>query len=73
MLALIDTLGVVFAPVERVIDCRGAKDNKDLELALAAGAGTIVSGGGDLLVLHPWRGMQILLPAAYIAEVEGER
>jgi len=42
-----------FSPTERVMDCRDAKDNKYLELALAAGAGTIVTGDADLLVLHP--------------------
>ena len=59
---------VWFQPAERVTDCRDAKDNKYLELALAAGAGTIVSGDADLLVLHPWRGVRILRPAAYLAE-----
>ena len=63
---------VWFAPSERVTDCRDAKDNKYLELALAYGAGTLVSGDTDLLVLHPWRGLRILQPAAYLAET-GER
>ena len=57
-----------FVPAEPVTDCRDAKDNKYLELALAAGADTIVSGDGDLLVLHPWRGVRILRPAEYLAE-----
>ena len=48
-------------------DCREAKDNKYLELALAAGAGIIVSSDEDLLVLDPWRGVRILLPAQYLA------
>ena len=62
-----------FAPSERVTDCRDAKDNKYLELALAAGAGTIVTGDADLLVLHPWREVRIVQPAAYLAEAgEGE-
>jgi putative PIN family toxin of toxin-antitoxin system len=34
-----------------VTDCRDAKDNKYLELALAAGVGVIVSSDDDLLVL----------------------
>ena len=59
---------VWFQPTERVTDCRDAKDNKYLELALAAGAGVIVSGDADLLVLHPWRGVRILRPAAYLVE-----
>jgi hypothetical protein len=37
-----------------------------LELALAAGAETIVSSDDDLLVLDPWRGVRILRPAEYL-------
>ena len=54
-------------------DCRDAKDNKYLELALAASAATIFSGDADLLVLDPWRGVRIVQPAAYLAAVEGSR
>ncbi len=64
---------VWFSPSERVADCRDKKDDKYLELALAAGAWVIVSGDADLLVLHPWRGVRILRPAEYLAEVEGQR
>ena len=56
-----------FEPAVRVADCRDAKDNKYLELALAARATIIVSSDDDLLVLHPWRGVRILRPAAYLA------
>ena len=45
---------------------RDPKDNKYLELALAAGAETIVSSDEDLLVLHPWRSVRILRPADYL-------
>lgn len=61
-------LGIAFEPVERVTDCRDRKDNKYLELAFAAGAEQIVSSDGDLLVLHPWRGVRILKPTDYLAE-----
>ena len=60
-------MAVWFVPSERVTDCRDPKDDKYLELALAAGAAFIVSGDDDLLVLHPWRGVSILSPAAYLA------
>ncbi|HEY3624349.1 MAG TPA: putative toxin-antitoxin system toxin component, PIN family [Roseiarcus sp.] len=50
-----------------VTDCRDPKDDKYLELALAAGAETIVSSDDDLLVLHPWCGVRILRPADYVA------
>jgi hypothetical protein len=56
-----------FQPAEHVTDCRDPKDNKYLELALAAGAETVVSGDLDLLVLHPWRGVRILRPVDYLA------
>ncbi len=71
LLLLLDTYGVFFTPSERVTDCRDRKDDKYLELALAAAAWAIVSGDDDLLVLHPWRGVRILRPAAYLAEAEG--
>ncbi len=54
---------------ERVTDCRDAKDNQYLELALASGASIIIGGDADLLVPHPWRGVGILSPAAYLTEV----
>lgn len=63
---------VWFSPIQRVTDCRDDKDNKYLELALASGADMIVTGDADLLVLDPWRGIRVLLPAAYLAEA-GER
>ncbi len=63
--------GVFFKPDERVTDCRDPKDNMYLELALASGAGTIVSSDGDLLVLHPWRSVRILRPADYLTEATG--
>src|SRR5438876_12197162 len=55
---ILDILGaaaVMFEPMEPVTDCRDPKDNKYLELALAAGASVIVSSDDDLLVLDPWR------------------
>jgi putative PIN family toxin of toxin-antitoxin system len=60
-------MAVWFVPSERVTDCRDPKDDKYLELVLAAGAAFIVSSDDDLIVLHPWRGVSILSPAAYLA------
>ena len=71
ILEILRSGAVWFAPAERVTDCRDAKDNKYLELALAAGAEAIVSGDADLLTLHPWRSVRILQPAAYLAESQG--
>ncbi len=64
---LVLSRGVRVVPTERVTDCRDAKDNIYLELALAAGAHGIVSSDADLLVLHPWRGIRILTPADFLA------
>lgn len=58
---------VWFQPSVRVFDCRDSRDNMYLELALAAGAETIVSSDSDLLVLNPWRGVRILTAADYLA------
>jgi putative PIN family toxin of toxin-antitoxin system len=61
-------LGVRFTPTIQVTDCRDPKDDKYLELALTAEATMIVSSDDDLLVMHPWRGVRILRPAAYLAD-----
>jgi putative PIN family toxin of toxin-antitoxin system len=55
------------SPSVVVQDCRDAKDNKYLELALAAEAAAIVSSDNDLLVLDPWRGIRIVTPAQFLA------
>ena len=55
---------------EVVTDCRDPKDNK-FELALNGKATHIVSGDGDLLVLHPFRGNPILTPQGFLAQWEG--
>lgn len=46
--------------------CRDSKDDKFLALALACGAVTLVSSDDDLLVLHPWQGIQVLAPAVFL-------
>ena len=47
-------------PTETITDCRDPKDNKFLELAVAANALFIVTGDDDLLVLNPYRHITIL-------------
>ncbi len=46
--------------------CRDPKDNKFLELAVSGKATHIVSGDSDLLTLHPFRGIHILSPRAFL-------
>jgi putative PIN family toxin of toxin-antitoxin system len=53
---------------EKITDCRDAKDNKFLELAVCGQADCIISGDGDLLVLHPFRGILILQPGAFLRQ-----
>jgi putative PIN family toxin of toxin-antitoxin system len=46
--------------------CRDPKDDKFLEVALNGKADLILTGDADLLALHPWPGILILSPAAYL-------
>ena len=66
LLASLDEGALWVEPSVRVTDCRDAKDDRYLELALAASADIIVSGDMDLLVLDPWRGIRIMTPAAFV-------
>jgi putative PIN family toxin of toxin-antitoxin system len=54
---------------ETVVDCRDAKDNKFLELAISGKAVYIVSGDEDLLILNPFRGIPILTPRELLNQV----
>ena len=53
-------------PTEEVHVCRDPTDDKFLTLAVSAEASCIVSGDADLLVLHPFRGILILTPSAFL-------
>ena len=50
--------------------CRDPKDNPVLEAATAGDADLIVTGDEDLLVLNPFRGIQILKPADFIQRLD---
>ena len=52
---------------EQINECRDPKDNKYLELALSGQAECIVTGDDDLLVLNPWRGIEILTATPAVA------
>ncbi len=52
-----------------VTDCRDPKDNQFLELAETANAEMIISSDADLMTLHPWRGIPILPPSAFLVGV----
>lgn len=51
---------VFFSPDESITACRDPKDNKFLELAVAANASCVITGDKDPLVLNPFRGIPIL-------------
>ena len=54
-------------PTEEINECRDPKDNKYLELAVAGQAECIITGDNDLLVLHPFRGIDILTVQEFLA------
>jgi len=70
-------IGRLFAGAELVTvttsiaACRDPTDDKFLELAVDGGADIIVTGDRDLLVLHPFRGIAILDPAAFVEGAGG--
>jgi putative PIN family toxin of toxin-antitoxin system len=70
ILDVLTASAVVVVPTVRITDCRDTKDNKYLELALAAGATTLITSDGDLLALDPWRGIRIITPADYVVRFE---
>jgi putative PIN family toxin of toxin-antitoxin system len=57
---------VIIDTVEQILDCRDPKDNKFLELAVSGKADCIVSGDDDLLILNPFRGIEILSPDEFL-------
>ena len=51
---------------KQINECRDAKDNKYLELAVSGDAKFIVSGDKDLLVMNPFRGITILIVSEFL-------
>ena len=49
--------------------CRDTADNKFLALVQVCQADVLVSSDDDLLVLNPWRGVPVLLPAEFLARL----
>ena len=54
--------------VDVVTECRDKKDNKFLELAVSGKATHIITGDNDLLVLNPFRRIEIVSPSAFLNE-----
>jgi putative PIN family toxin of toxin-antitoxin system len=51
---------------KQVSACRDPKDDKFLSLAVCGRATHIITGDADLLVLHPFRGVQIVAPGRFL-------
>ena len=51
---------------ESIQVCRDPKDDRVLELAVCGNAAYIVTGDADLLVLNPFRGIEVLRPADFL-------
>lgn len=49
-----------------ISECRDPKDDYILALAIDASAKAIITGDHDLLVMHPFRGVNILTPADFV-------
>ena len=70
VLALILLRGEAVVPKRRITACRDPKDNVFLEIGVAGHADAIVSGDADLLVLHPFEGISIVTPAAFLERLD---
>ena len=51
---------------EKITACRDPKDNKFLELAMSGYADYLLTGDQDLLVLHPFRNLQIITVSNFL-------
>lgn len=57
---------------ETIAICRDAKDNKFLELAVSGNADLIITGDQDLLVLHPFRDIEIITVNEFLTRFENQ-
>jgi len=64
-LAQLESISEPIPTIQLVRECRDPKDDKFLEVALNGGADAIITGDAYLLRMNPWRGIEILAPAAY--------
>ncbi len=51
---------------ETIAVCRDPKDDKLLELAVSGNADFLVTSDKDLLVLNPFRGVEIITPREFL-------
>lgn len=72
VIALILLRGEPVSPINRLQVCRDPRDDKFLEIALEGNTDVIVSGDQDLLALHPFRGIPVVPPAAFLVMLDGD-
>jgi len=65
--------GRAVPPAEDITACRDPKDDKFLEVTVAGQADVLVSGGQDLLVLHPYAGIPIVPPNAFLRMLDRQQ
>jgi len=59
----------IVTPAHTINICRDPKDNKVIECAIQAKANIIATGDKDLLILHPFHGIDIIPPAEVIKRI----
>lgn len=70
-LTMLARISEIVVPFEAIHACRDPKDNKLLELAVAAEARYLVTGDRDLMILNPFRGIEIVSAGALATRFEG--
>jgi putative PIN family toxin of toxin-antitoxin system len=65
--------GEAIVPQRRIAACRDPRDDKFLEVAVEGIADVIVSGDEDLLVLHPFAGLPVVSPGAFLNMLDAEQ
>lgn len=70
-LATLARISEMVVPGESIHACRDPKDNKLLELAVAAAARYLVTGDRDLLILNPFRDIEIVSAGTLATRFEG--
>lgn len=63
--------GILVEIDQSIQTCRDPQDNHILELAICGRAACIITGDRDLLTLTPFRGIPILTPAQFVADILG--
>lgn len=56
----------LFVATEMITICRDPKDDMFLELAISCQANALVTRDGDLLTLHPFRGIPIITVSNFV-------